>query len=163
MSTRRTASQPATTPALFLAELQTRSFVFHALGTTEAKALAALRKTWEAHAAQYARSVLNPVRPWAEIVGPDAEEVRITALTPDAIGTRDGRVAPMTLSPAYGNVGGTRMHAAPLGVPNTTADALCGATYVIRARGDYAAAVNAQGALATYCPTCLRAAVALMS
>jgi hypothetical protein len=69
----------------------------------------------------------------------------------------------VTLSPAYGNVGGTRMHAATLGVPNTTADALCGATYVIRARGDYAAAVNARGALATYCPTCLRAAVALLS
>jgi nitric oxide reductase activation protein len=93
MSTRRPASRPAATPstapALFLAELQTRSFAFHALGTTEAKALAALRKTWEAHARQYASSVLNPVVSWAEISG-NGEEVRIVALTPDAIGTRDG-------------------------------------------------------------------------
>lgn len=84
MSTRRTATKP-TTPALFLAELSTGSFVFHAIGTTEAKAREAMRQTWEQHRAQYARAPLTRVTPWSDW----AEDVNVWPITPDAPGTRD--------------------------------------------------------------------------
>lgn len=69
----------------------------------------------------------------------------------------------MTLVPAYTNVGSTAMHAAPAGAPSTVTDAICGATFVIRSRGSFAAAALARGPLTTYCNTCLRAAVAALA
>jgi hypothetical protein len=80
MSTRRTPSSPATTPVLFLAQLSTGSFDFHAIGTSEAKAREAMRQTWLRHRSQFPEAT-----PWSEW----EDSVNVWPITPDVPGTRD--------------------------------------------------------------------------
>jgi hypothetical protein len=70
---------------MYLADLQTSHFAFHALGATEAEARDAMRKTWAEHCREYQGAALTRLYTWREI----ADDVNVFPL-PVGGGIRDG-------------------------------------------------------------------------